>query len=776
MVGEVSRGNNAQRSRAGELAFKAGIVATLTSIPATAQAQVQNQNTQPSHNNNPPIANVNNTTLLETVTVNGNLSQINTNAASTASSRLPGTVQDIPQVVNTVPERVMVEQNVTTLEQALRNVPGITVSTGEGNGGMAGDRFRIRGFEAIGDQYRDGLRDFGVYARDSFNMEQVQVFKGPSGESFGVGTTGGAVNMKSKQAKLGTFGRIDGSIGTGTSYRSTLDYNKQINDTTAARFNLMGNWQDMADRDHVDNDRWGAAASVGFGLGTEQTWHLDYMFQHNDRAVDYGVPFVQTPSGRFRPVTEYGVSRDMFYGKDTDRDKSDVHMLTSTFSREVNDWLTIKNDTRYTHVSRWFSATPANCGTSGGVTKGCTEALFGAGGNPILAIGAGGGVSYDQTTWGIQNVTTAIAKFDTGSLRHEAVFGLDMMYQDDERQGLKYVYSSGRAKTPPTLWDENTDSSNYNLVNNPDNLKESDSRNFAFFVSDRVWLTEQFSIVGGVRWDYQKINYDLTSASGVNSNSTSATFASPKASLIWEPTENQTYYISFARSNNLPFGQYISSDVNPISAGREDVDPETSDLYELGGKIDLLNGRLGLTGAIFQVEKDNSIYADPNGDLTYTGEKQRVRGVELGVTGELTMQWNVYASYSFLDSEVLDASDQSIIGNSVAGAAKNAATLWTTYNLAPHFDGMEGKFLVGGGMTYRDAMSIRSDNRASVPHSYTLDALVSYETEKWNLSLNAYNLTDRVNYDNFFQGSQASVARAIPSEGRTFVVKLGTKF
>jgi|GEM_PF-5785206 len=227
----------------------AGLVATISSLPVAANAQSTEQKSTPATDDS--------VTALETIIVAGDGNSANANTAAFGSSRLPGTVKDTPQIVNTVPEKLIVEQNITTLEQALRNVPGITVAIGEGNGGPNGDRFRIRGFEAIGDSYRDGLRDFGVYVRDSFNMEQVQVLKGPSGESFGVGTTGGAISTTSKTARLGTFGSADVSVGNGPLVRSTIDYNRQVDDTTAIRFNAMGNRQDIVDRDTVKSDRWG---------------------------------------------------------------------------------------------------------------------------------------------------------------------------------------------------------------------------------------------------------------------------------------------------------------------------------------------------------------------------------------------------------------------------------------------------------------------------------------------------------------------------------------
>jgi len=761
------------------LAVRAGLAATLMGLPLNGVALAQNTNAD----NTTEQAAEGDGDVLETVVISAEMGQINTNEAAPSSSRLPSSIRDVPQTAHVIPEKILIEQNVTTLEQALANVPSITVSIGEGNGGMNGDRFRIRGFEALGDQYRDGLRDFGVYVRDSFNMEQVEVFKGPNGENFGVGTSGGAVNSGSKRARLGTFGSANISFGSGSLTRPELDYNWQFNETSALRFNLMGNWQDVVDRNHMKSDRHGAAVSLGLGLGTGQTLHLDYFYQHNDKMTDYGIPFVYDPNrNNYRPATEYGLSRKMFYGKDSDGDKSNIHVVTASYKNEFNDWLTLHNDTRYSHLDRDFRTTPVSCPQPGGNMRYCYDVLVGnINDNPDLSIGAGGnGPGYEQTSWGIQNVTTGVAKFEMAGLRHEAVVGLDMLYQDDERYGISYVGD----KTPPHLFDENTYSGNYRIVRNPNNLKDSNSYNIALFASDRLWFNDQWSVMGGLRWEHQKTTYNVTSGSNYNSYSADAHWVSPKASLIWEPNENQNYYLSWSVANNLPAGQYVTSDTRPVGAGQEEWKPEKTHLYELGSKLDFFDGDLGVTAAIFHLEKDNAMRTDGvSGDLVRTGEKQRIQGLELGLTGQLTAQWTVYGSYTYMKSKILDAdpaddkqlAGASLIGNPIGGVAKNSATLWTTYNLSPHFD-WQGELLIGAGMRYRDAMATRSDNFASVPHSFSVDSMISYENEKWSLSLNAYNLTDRINYDSYFEGRFARAARAVPSSGRSFVVKLGTKF
>src|SRR5205085_1201619 len=184
---------------------------------------------------------------------------------------LQSTVQDTTQAINVVGAEQMKQQAVTSLEGALKNVPGITIAIGEG-GTLAGDQFKIRGFDAKDDVYLDGLRDFGAYARDSFNYEEVQVLKGPSGLMFGRGTTGGAINTLSKTPFLKDRYSVAVEGGNGDHVRGTADLNYAFSDTGAARLNLMVTDTGVVDRDFARSTRWGIAPMIAFGLGTDTQW------------------------------------------------------------------------------------------------------------------------------------------------------------------------------------------------------------------------------------------------------------------------------------------------------------------------------------------------------------------------------------------------------------------------------------------------------------------------------------------------------------------------
>lgn len=702
----------------------------------------------------------------------------NTLEAGTGIGRLPGSVQDQPQVVNVIPQQQLQQQNTASVEQALRNVPGVTVAIGEGGGGFNGDQFRIRGFEAKGDLYVDGLRDFGVYVRDSFATEEVQVLKGPSSESFGSGTTGGVINLRQKSAHLGDSSSFDFSIGTDNLYRGVIDVNKQVNATTAMRGVALYHDQDMADRDHVESERWGFLGSVGLGLGTDTTWIVNYLHQSGDRTPDYGVPNILGSTQKHgKPITELGVPRSTFYGRISDHDETDVDIITSRFQHRVNSQLTFFNDSRLAFYSRDFATTVPGCTNPAPTPTNPTPVQcadeFLAGGNPNVTYG-GGNPTYKQDAWGFQNISSALARFNTGSLRHEAVAGIDVFYQEDDRPGYSQVNKIANApvRNPGIRYRDR-----YDIERNPVNDRSGDGTEVGLFASDRVWFTPELSVLGGVRWtwfenSFQQPNAVTSGAPTPVDRHSEGDFWSPKVSVIWEPTSAQTYYVSWARSA-APVGQFVTNSLNPIGNDAIQDAVEEHETWEAGLKYSFLNGRLGFTAAIFQVDKNNATAVDPATGLTVlTGEEQRIRGFELGIMGQVTTAWTVAAGYTYLDSEIRASATPTNIGNKIGGVPDNAFSIWTTYNLSESLIQGPGKWTIGGGILYQsDMFSVNnSANQYVIPELFSLDAMVSYELDGWRFAVNGYNLTDELNYDQSFNN------RATPSAGRTAIFSIGKKF
>ena len=742
------------------LALTTGFVASVSGLSTGASAQTPASNA--------PAGDAAGNIALDTITVTGaGQGSGNTNEASTGIARLPATVRETPKTVNVVTQQLMQQQQVTTLEQALKNVPGITLSSGEGNGGQSGDQFRIRGLSAKGDIYVDGLRDFGAYVRDSFDTESVQVIKGPSGEAFGIGSQGGVINQTSKKAKLSNFFTVEQGIGSGLVSRTQVDGNYKINDTTAIRLNGVYHHQDVADRDHVKQRRTGFALDFATGLGTDTQFRLNYRYQHNDNVPDYGVGMLQGADGLFRPLTEYGVpgvGRGQSYVRSTDRDVGNVHAVTASFSHKVNDWLTISNDARATFFDRDFSGTnPSVCSGA------CAKAIF-AGKNYLLPYGAGGGMTYRQKGWAVQDVLTAKADVNLLGFRHKLIVGVDANYQDDERNNGVWTGRINDQTIINPRFAYPAAFATYGATR-----RFANSSDIGLFASDRIWLTDQFSVQGAVRWDYFRSefsNMPYTFGGAQDSYKTS-----PSIAAIWEPFKNTTLYASFSRSYR-PVGADIAVAVGGVATevpGTNNLQPERADTFEVGAKVDLLDGKLGLTAAAFNIDKKNSYSIDPTtgeviSGFSENGEGRRIRGFELGASGKLTDNWTVTAAYAYLDGKVT-RTKTGTAGNLAPSVPHNNFTLWTSYDLTTDVTKLPGVITLGGGMQYASSYWADTPNTARMPETFSLDAMVAWKYENFRVSVNVYNLTDHRNYVSAFNAS-----RAVPASGRTVLLNLAATF
>jgi catecholate siderophore receptor len=736
-------------------------------------------------------------------------------------SASPTTVQDTPQTVQVIGQDELRAKGVSSLEQALRSVPGITIAIGEG-GTLSGDQFKIRGFDAKDDVYVDGLRDFGVYSRDSFPYEEVQVLKGPSGALFGRGSVGGAINTVSKKPHVGeTESTLDVYAGSASYVRVLADVNLPLGEETALRINLMGQSNHVVDRDVIQDERWGAALALGLGLGTDTTLNLNYVHQNDDRVPDYGIVIVQKPGDLVaRPASSYrvGVDRSTFTGFTEDTDRTQADIVTARLSKTFGNGLVLTNDSRVGVYSRYFAYT-----TTDQCNAVCTANLFD--GNPATVPngGMGGGGPYDMDAWGAQNLTTLKGEFELGGLRNLVIAGMDVSYQSNDKTFSFYTLPAGiaaRNLIPRNLTDPDRRYPAGYAVYHPTASNvcpvaprvctatatsvlttSGDATDFGVFLTDRLWLTDEVSLIGSVRWERYNARFDSTLVNGTTSRIKSKSdLVSPRLSLVWEPAEDRTVYLTWGRSET-PQGTSVVGAGTALTLTARDLEPEEATTWELGAKLGLLDGRLNLSGAIFDVRKDNATQVDPGTGflLAQSGEKQEVKGLELGATAQVTPDWSVALNYAYLDSETLESftncsattlecptgvpagtptSNPFIKGRPVIFTPKNSGSLYTTLDL----DSLAAGLSAGGGVTYQSAMPVRytvtrvapAPSRlsliAEIPESVSLDAYVAWQVGDWRVAVNGYNLTDRLNY------SQAFGNRGVPAAGRTFVLSLGKRF
>ncbi|MFN2501342.1 MAG: TonB-dependent siderophore receptor, partial [Pyrinomonadaceae bacterium] len=616
----------------------------------------------------------------------------NSNTAVVASPKYTEPLRDIPQTVSVITKETIEQQGATTLRDVLNNVPGITIVAGEG-GAPAGDNLTIRGFSARNDIYVDGVRDLGAQSRDAFNLEQVEVVKGPSSTFTGRGSTGGTINLVNKLPNLRRS--VSGSfmVGNADTKRGTVDVNLPIGDTIGFRLNLMGHDANAPGREDVQNRRWGAAPSIAFGLGTPTRYSFSYFYLEQNNTSDYGIPWVPATNNvlvehRNRPAP---VPRSTFYGiLARDHEKLRSELFTVRFEHEFNDNLTIRNQFRYGYSRRDSIATPPRFANNNStvITREMRSWLT------------------DDDIW--DNQTDLTYRFRTGGIQHAAVFGTSLSCEKNHRI-LRTAPNSLTTLLDPNPHDMYTGTFTINPLEG-----DVTGKSFAGYFFDTIKFSRRWEFVGGLRWD----RFDVE---GVNVAGNSLVplarvdkILSGRAALIFKPVESGTFYASYGTSANpsLEGLLYSPADVR--------TDPEKTRTFEVGTKWELLQNRLLLSGAVFRVQKTNArtpslIAGEPP---TLDGD-QKIDGVEFSATGNITPDWQVFTGYTFLDSEIVRSNTAAEVGSELINTPRNSFNLWTTYRREKFFFGFGPRFV---GRRYGNNINTR------VADSYwVVDAMASYK-------------------------------------------------
>jgi catecholate siderophore receptor len=632
---------------------------------------------------------------------------------------------DTPQTITVVPQEVIQDQKALSLREVLSNVSGITFSAGEGGAG-SGDSINIRGFSANSNMQIDGLRDSAQNNRtDTFNIEQVEVIKGPNSVFGGMGTTGGTINQVTKQPQAESFTRIGAGLGTDSYHRLTLDTNQPLEGVgtgSAVRLNLMAHENDVPDRKQIDRQRWGIAPSLLLGLGEDTRLTLSYFHQTDDNKPDYGVPAF---NGKRVP----GVSRDAYFGwRNLDQEEISQNALTIKLEHQFNDRLSLQNLARYSQVHRdtVISASHIN------IDKLPSGRYIPAGPQAY-------GRDVTSKMW--INQTSLTADFDTLGLGHTFVGGLELSRETYDRDvysyGLKFPKGGYDLASPPGYWSGPTDKATSSKV---------DTRliDRALYLFDTIALHEMWDLSLGLRYDWvdgDAENRSLTKGAWTTSGySSSDERLSSRAGLVFKPTDFGRLYVAWGNSFN-PSAENLATSGAGLSEATQKLGPEKNETWELGTKWELLDRRVGLDAAIFQVEKKNARVTMTDGSTALAGDR-RVQGLELAATGKLTEQWNLFANFTFLDSEVRkDANTPrglATVGQALANTPPRSFNLWTTYDLP-------GNVRVGYGTRYVSERNLTSSDDGIKLDSYWLhNAMLGYKvSETLDLQLNLNNLFDK---------------------------------
>ena len=706
-----------------------------------------------------------------------------------ANSKFVAPLLDTPKSVSVISKQLIEDTQVTTLSDALRTVPGITLGAGEG-GNPNGDRPFIRGYNSESSMYVDGVRNSTSQNREMFAIEQVEITKGSASDMGGAGTTGGSINMISKVAKKGDF--LEGSVGAGTDdyQRITLDGNKDFGNGIAARVAVMGHHNEKAGQpDGAEYARAGIAPSITFGLDSDTRATLSYYYLKTDDTPDSGIPY-NNPFGAprtgaidYRPLNGNGkpidVKQGMYYGwKDRDFQKQENQSGTIKLEHDLTDNLTLSNTAVYNKSKNDYLWTNPDDSQGNFYNKPeFTNQLVGnvwARANSRVA---------DTDTFTDQLALTG--KFNTGSLKHS--FNLGTEYSDQETDRTQYIIN-GENTTGSAYSDcsksENVSSGWCTSVQNPNRGPWTGSistegadryniqnKNTSVYFLDSIELHPQWILDLGLRWDDYSAEqtmiagrYNSTYSEGTVVNlKNDSDFVNYQAGLVYKPVENGSIYASYATSSN-PVGVDGGDGSEGITAAIQNLKPEEVRTMELGTKWDVLNEKLNLTAAIFRTEKTNTRATADDGTTKNIGET-RVDGFELGVNGNITDKWALSAGYTYLDSELVDDGTGLNDGKQVQNVAKNSATLWTTYQVMP-------QLTLGAGAIAMNKVYGNAANTKWVSGYVRYDAMARYNVNKnVDLQLNVNNLADTRYFTKAYSSHYATEA-----EGRSAVLSLNFKY
>ena len=648
-------------------------------------------------------------------------------------------LRETPQSLTVIPQALIEQQGATSLRDILRNVTGISLQAGEGGGGQPGDNLAIRGFASRNDIFVDGVRDFGAYSRDPFNIEQVEVTKGPGSVYIGRGSTGGSLNLSTKRPSAEPIHEMTLAAGTDNYSRSTIDVNQPIEGIagSAVRLNAMWTQADTPGRDAVANERWGIAPSITFGLGTPTRVTLSYSHLAQDNISDYGIPWVPPTNV---PLAEYAdkpapVDFDNFYGlTDRDHEETATGIATAQIDHDLSGTVSLRNLVRHGRSERDSIVTAPRFAST---TSTDLNRQF---------------QSRDLEDEILAYQSDLTARFRSGSIAHALVAGIEVA-----RETSQNYPRTGPTAPLADLFDPDPGVPYPGPITRTGAKTESTADTGAVFVSDTVEIGEKWQLSGGLRWDHFNIDHESRAVDGVVSPfERTDEMVTWRAGVVHNIRPNGSLYAAAGTSFNPSAEGNVGL---ALSTSTVDLEPEKSRGYELGTKWDFLSARLAVTAALFRTDKTNARTPGLNpGDpaIVLEGE-QRVDGLELGVSGSPTAPWYVFVGYTFLDSEVLESNTPAEVGKQLANTPEHSVSLWTTYRFGTAFE-------IGGGANYvGDRFNNNTETRVA-PDYWLFDAMASYDVTDWlTLRLNVTNLADeryidRVGGGHFIPGASRSAA------------------
>ena len=623
--------------------------------------------------------------------------QVKYGSKSTSTATKTNTdVKDIPQALTTVTSQQIQDQQLRSVEDLLLFVPGASYNAGEGNR----DTIVLRGNSSTADFFVDGVRDDVQYFRDFYNVDRVEVLKGPNAMIFGRGGGGGIVNRVLKRPTLVPYRAVTASADNWGDVRLTGDFDQPISGTVGVRLNAMYEGAGSF-RNHVDLHRYGinpAAAIVSGGTRID----LSYEHFHDRRTADRGVP-----ADGDEPIR--GFTRTFFGDPDDSFAHANVDLGTFTVAHDFGGGLTVRSRTLLGDYRKFYQ----NIYPTG--FKAATA---------LVTLGAYNNRN-DRTNLFTQN--DLVWENRLGGIDQTLLLGFELGREKsrNKRNTGSFVDGNTTPIADPTVDAEVIFAP---IPSDADNRVKATVA--AAYVQDQIRISPLLEIVAGVRFDSFKLHLDDFRAANPGEFERRDNLWSPRLGLIVKPAGNLSLYGSYSRSYLPQSGDQFSS----LDADRASLKPERFDNYEVGAKWEILEGLLA-TAAVYQLDRSNTRASDPL-DPTHTvlTGKQRSRGLELGLERSVTSRWLVSAGYALQDAEITETTTAAPAGRKVPLVPHHSFSLWNRYDMTQRLG-------VGLGVIARSKSYASISNAVKLPGYARVDAALYYELPHgFEAQLNAENL------------------------------------
>lgn len=637
---------------------------------------------------------------------------------SSSSTRTDTPLRDTPQSITVIPQDLIKDQSIQSISQAVQYVPGVQAAQGEGNR----DALVFRGNATTGDFFLDGLRDDVQTYRDIYNTDRIEVLKGPNGMAFGRGGAGGAINRVTKEAGWDPISELTASYGAYDFKRISGDFGQALNDEVAFRLNAV--YEDSGSyRDGVNIERYGFTPTFTIRPDDKTKIVLSAEYFDDKRVADRGVPSQTSRTGTTANLGNrpYRIGEeDTFFGNAR---LSPTETETVAFNARIehifDNGVGVKNNTRYAFYDKYYQ----NVFARGPVSLADTVQL--------------GAYRDDTKRENLINQTDITYTLNTGNLEHKLLAGAEFAVQDTDNKRTTPFGGANPENIPGTFPVSNPTTSGVTF-NNVSRNQESSVTVAGFYLQDQITFSPQWQAIVGLRHD----NFDTDFTNLVNNTkiNVSDNLLSPRAGLIFKPVEPVSLYANYSVSYVPRAGDQLTS----LTVTNATFKPEKFINYEVGAKWDI-NPSLAFTAAVYKLERENVLVADPNNTaVSILVDGQETKGIELGLTGNITDNWSIYGGVAFQDGEITkqqSAGTGAVLkGAELAQTPDRTLSLWNKYEINDMW-----AVALGVVSTSERLAALPTATTSTVMPGYTrYDAAVFGKlSEKLQLQLNIENLTNK---------------------------------